>query len=83
MVLGAGLGSLCGLALCGLALCGLSGCGADLLPGERVLGDELPAVVLTGDAGDRLGAAVAVGTVEDQLVVGVTAPGAGTVSLLD
>lgn len=61
----------------------LTGCGADLLPGERILGDEVPAVVLAGQAGSRLGAAVAVGVLDDQVVVGVAAPDAGEVFLYD
>ena len=58
------------------------GCG-DLLPGERVLGDEVPAVILDGSAGSRLGAAVAVGLLDEQVAVAVAAPDAGTVTVHD
>jgi hypothetical protein len=62
----------------------LVGCMAQLLPGERVLGDEIPAVVLTGTAGSGFGAAVALGentAGETRLLVG--APDSGVVSAFD
>jgi hypothetical protein len=53
----------------------LDGCTADLLPGEAVLGDEVAAVVVDGDAGSELGRSVAL--LHDGFVAG--APGAGEV----
>lgn len=55
----------------------VTGCTADLLPGEKVLGDEIPAVIITGEPDSELGAAVAVG--DDALAVG--APGQGMVAV--
>lgn len=62
------------------ALLLLVACQGDLLPSEIVLGDELPAVTVSGSAGSELGAAVAVGP-EDAVAVG--APGAGQVRVVD
>jgi hypothetical protein len=52
-------------------------CWAPLLPDEHVLGADVSAISLSGDAASQFGTAVALGP--DHLVVG--APGAGTVSL--
>lgn len=61
------------------ALLPLAACAADLLPGERVLGDEIPAVVIDGTPRAELGASVALGP--GGLLAG--APGDGTVHLHD
>lgn len=46
-----------------------------------MLGDEVPAAIVEGQAGSRLGAAVAVGRLEDQVRVAIAAPDLGTVSV--
>lgn len=62
----------------------LGGCAADLLPGESVLGDEVPAVIVEGTAGSQLGAAVAIGWDADgERSILVAAPGAGEVRALN
>lgn len=55
----------------------LSGCGDDLLPGELVLGVEVPATVTYGDAESRFGAALA----WNGVALAVAAPGAGEVTV--
>jgi len=66
-----------------LAAAAVGGCGGDLLPAERVLGDELPAVVVEGATGEGFGAAVAAGTLDGAPVVLVAAPEVGRVDRLD
>jgi len=62
----------------------LMSCGADLIPGERVLGDEVAAVIVDGAAGSSFGQSVAVGTDgTGALRVLVGAPDAGEIVLLD
>jgi len=57
---------------------GASGCTAPLIPGEQVLGDDIPAVVITGSGGSMLGATVRVLSSGDMAAL---APGAGEVSV--
>lgn len=60
----------------------LAACGGDLLPGEAVLGEEVPAVVLSGEAGSRYGAALAVGRrASGERAIGIAAPDAGRVEV--
>jgi len=63
-----------------LLLASLLGC-APLLPGERVLGDELAALRIDGDEGSLLGASVAVGRLGEEPALAAFAPGAGEVRL--
>lgn len=59
-------------------------CGGELLPDEGVLGDEVPAAVVPGWAGSRLGAAVAVGVLQDgRPAVAISAPDDGRVEVRD
>lgn len=59
------------------------GCGGDLLPGEQVLGEEVPVAVVEGSPGEDLGVAVAAGLLDGAPAVLVAAPGAGRVDHLD
>jgi len=59
-------------------------CSSPLLPGELVLGEEVAAVVVDGEAGSSFGAALAVGIdSEDALTILVGAPDTDTVYALD
>ncbi len=58
----------------------LIGCTGALLPGERVLGDEVPASVIEGEAGSGFGSSVAIGVNADgEVTVLIGAPDIGQV----
>jgi len=58
----------------------LMGCTAALIPGEKVLGDEVAAAIVDGEAGGGFGSSVAVGVDrEGELMVLVGAPDVGEV----
>lgn len=50
---------------------------------ERVLGEDVPALILDGEAGARLGMSVALPLIEGERLLAATAPGAGEVRLYD
>jgi len=72
-----------GPALWGLVALLAPSCRGSLLSDEPVLGEDLAAASVVGEAGSRLGASVAVGLLDGQLTVAVAAPDLGQVLVLD